>query len=150
MLETLRMDIQTCIDEYLKLAPKIFPVEGLIRGSKVGQFLKVVRDRQRFKAEPLNLAIKRLVKKHLEERSTEGEKTLFRFKASKPKEDQSCNVDVKRTIKPLFDKLTEMTTDTEKVTREFEKEIKYRYDIKQKVYFRFNVQHGLEQVELEE
>ena len=26
MLGTLRMDIQTCIDEYLKLAPEIFPV----------------------------------------------------------------------------------------------------------------------------
>ena len=86
------MDIQTCIDEYLKLAPEIFPIKGLIGGSKVGQFLKVVRGRQRFKAEPLDLAIKRLVKKHLGERSTEGEETLFRFEASKLKEDQSCHV----------------------------------------------------------
>ena len=58
--------------------------------------------------------------------------------------------DVGRTIKPLFDKLTEMATDTEKVAREFEEEMKYRYGIEQKVYFRFNVQHGLEQVGLEE
>lgn len=28
--------------------------------------------------------------------------------------------------------------------------MKYRYGIEQKVYFRFNVQHGLEQVGLEE
>ena len=86
------MDIETCIEEYLKLAPEIFPVKDLIRGSKVGKFLKVVRGRQRFKAEPLDLAIKRLVKQHLGERSTEGEETLFRFEASKLKEDQSCNV----------------------------------------------------------
>ena len=86
------MDIQTCIDEYLELAPKIFPVEGLIRESKVGKFVKVIRGRQCFKAKPLELAIKRLVKKHLGERSAEGEETLFRFEASKLEEDRSCNV----------------------------------------------------------
>lgn len=37
------MDIQTCIDEYLELASKIFPVEGLLRGSKVGKLVKVMR-----------------------------------------------------------------------------------------------------------
>lgn len=58
--------------------------------------------------------------------------------------------DVGRTIKPLFDKLTEMATDTEKVAREFKEEMKSRYGIEQKIYFRFNVQHGLEQVGLEE
>ena len=58
--------------------------------------------------------------------------------------------DVGKTIKPLFDKLAEMATDTEKVAREFEEEMKHRYGIEQKVYFRFNVQHGLEQVGLEE
>ena len=39
--------------------------------------------------------------------------------------------DVGRTIKPLFDKLTEMATDTEKLAREFEEEMKYRYGIEQ-------------------
>ncbi len=58
--------------------------------------------------------------------------------------------DVGKTIKPLFDKLTEMATDTEKVAREFEEEMKYKYGIEQKIYFRFNVQHGIEQVGLEE
>ena len=53
MLGMLRMDIQTFIDEYLELAPKIFPVEGLIRGSKVGKLVKVMRSRQRFKAKSL-------------------------------------------------------------------------------------------------
>ena len=86
------MDIQTCIDEYLELAPKIFPVEGLIPGSKVAKFVKVMRGRQRFKAKSLELAIKRLVKKHLRERSAEGEETGFRFEASKLTEDRSCTV----------------------------------------------------------
>ena len=57
------MDIQTCIDEYLKMAPEIFPVEGLIRGSKIVQLLTMARGRQRFKTKPPELAIKRLVKK---------------------------------------------------------------------------------------
>ena len=86
------MDIQTCIDEYLKLAPEIFPIEGRLQGSKVRQLLNVVRGQQRFKPEPLESAIKRLVKKYLGERSTEGEETLFRFEASKLEEDRSCNV----------------------------------------------------------
>ena len=58
--------------------------------------------------------------------------------------------DIGRTITPLFEKLAEMATDTEKIAREFEEEMKHRYGIEQKVYFRFNVQHGLEQVGLEE
>ena len=86
------MDIQTCIYYYLRLAPEIFPVEGLVRGSRVGQVLQVLRGQQRFQAGPLELAIKRLVKKYLGEQSTEGEETLFRFEASKLKEDRSCNV----------------------------------------------------------
>ena len=58
--------------------------------------------------------------------------------------------DVGRTIKPLFDTVREMATDTEKVAREFEEEMKHKYGNEQKVYFRFNVQRGLEQVGLEE
>ena len=58
--------------------------------------------------------------------------------------------DVGRTLKPLFDKIKEMATDTERVAREFEEEMKHRHGNEQKVYFRFNVQQGLEQVGLEE
>lgn len=79
------MDIQTCIDEYLEFAPKIFP-------SKVGKLVKVMRGRQRFKVKSLELAIKRLVEKHLRERSAEGEETGFRFEAFKLTEDRSCKV----------------------------------------------------------
>ena len=58
--------------------------------------------------------------------------------------------DVGRTLKPLFECLKDMATDTEKVAREFKEEMKYKYGVDQKVYFRFNVQHGLEQIGLEE
>ena len=58
--------------------------------------------------------------------------------------------DFGKTIKPLLDKIREMATDTEKVAREFEKEMKHKYGNEQKVYFRFNVKQGLEQVGLEE
>ena len=91
MLGTLEMDIQTCTDEYVKMAPVIFPVEGL-RGSKIGKLLTVARGRQRFEAKPLELAIKRLVKKHLGGRCTQGEETPFRFKDSKLQEDHACKV----------------------------------------------------------
>lgn len=98
MLGTLQMDIQTCIDEYLKMAPDIFPVEGLIRGSKVGQFLTAARGRQRFQAKPLELAIKRLVKKYLGDKYTQGEETPFRIEASKPQGDHTCKVSVMRLV----------------------------------------------------
>ena len=91
MLGTLQMDIQTCIDEYLKMAPDIFPVEA-IGGSKIGQLFTVARGRQRFQAKPLELAIKRLVKKHLGDRCIQGEDTPFRFKASTLQGDQACKV----------------------------------------------------------
>ncbi|KAH0542026.1 hypothetical protein FGG08_003575, partial [Glutinoglossum americanum] len=58
--------------------------------------------------------------------------------------------DIGRTIKPLFESLKDIATDTEKVAREFREEIKHKYGVEQKMYFRFNVQHGLEQVGLEE
>ncbi len=86
------MDIQTCIDEYLKLAPEIFPIEGLIRGSKGGQLANGILGKDRFNPKPLELAVKRLVKKYLGERNTGGEETLFGFEASKLKEDRSCRV----------------------------------------------------------
>ena len=85
------MDIQTCIDEYLKMAPDIFSVQGL-QGSKIGQVLTIARGRQRFKAEPLELTIKRLVKKQLGDRCTQGEETPFRFEATELQGDHACKV----------------------------------------------------------
>ena len=86
------MDIQICIDEYLKMAPDIFPVEGRIQGSKFGQVLTIARGRQRFKAKPLELTIKRLVKKHLGDSCIQGEETPFRFKATELQGDHACKV----------------------------------------------------------
>lgn len=58
--------------------------------------------------------------------------------------------DVGRTLEPLFESLKAMATDTEKVAKEFEEEMKHKYGIEQQTYFRFNVQHGLEHIGLEE
>lgn len=53
--------------------------------------------------------------------------------------------DVGRSIRPLLETMKEISTDTEKVAREFNEEM-----AGQKVYFRFNVRRGLEQISLEE
>jgi len=53
------MDIETCIQEYLNIAPEVFPVEDAIGGSTVGRLLKVARGLQRFNPEPLETAVKR-------------------------------------------------------------------------------------------
>ena len=55
--------------------------------------------------------------------------------------------DVGRSIKPLLETLKAMSTDTEKVAREVKDEIACSYP---GGYFRFNVQHGLEGIGLEE
>ena len=92
MLGTLRMDIKTCIDEYLDIAPEIFPVEGTISGSVVGKLLTVARGRQRFDPRLLESAIQRLVTKHLGDQATAGEDTLFRFRTSNTSKSHKCNV----------------------------------------------------------
>ena len=76
------MDIQTCIDEYVKMAPDIFSVKGSLSANKLVKYYTAARGRQYFKAEPLELAIKRLVKKYLGDKCTQGEETPFRFEAT--------------------------------------------------------------------
>lgn len=57
--------------------------------------------------------------------------------------------DVERSIGPLLKTLKEISTDTESVAREFNEEMAHRYPDR-KIYFRFGVHRGLEQVSLEE
>lgn len=63
------MDIDTCIEEYLKMAPYIFPIENLISGSKFGKLFTVARGQQRFDPKPLEDAVKGLVVEDLGERA---------------------------------------------------------------------------------
>ncbi len=91
MLGTLRMDIQTCIDEYLEIAPDVFPVESSIGGSTVGRLLKVARGRQRFDPKPLEAAVKRLVEKHLGDGEA-SENKPFRFGTSNVGKRHDCKV----------------------------------------------------------
>jgi hypothetical protein len=90
MLGILRMDIDTCIEEYLNIAPQIFPVEGKITGSLAGRLLTVARGKQRFDPDPFEAAIKGLVKTHLGARATRGEDTLFRFEDSRNNQLPQC------------------------------------------------------------
>jgi hypothetical protein len=55
------MDVQTCIDEYINLAPKIFPVEGLVSRRSLVKASKLLLGRHRFDARPLEQEIQRLV-----------------------------------------------------------------------------------------
>src|SRR6266496_1243893 len=92
MLGTLRMDIDTCINEYIDMAPDIFPVEGSISGSNFGKLVKAIRGRQRFDPVPLEEAVKRLVKRHLANRATRGEDTPLRFEASRDRKSPQCKM----------------------------------------------------------
>ena len=47
------MDINTCISKYLDMAPRIFPEEGFIAGSKVCKIFKGIKGFARFDAASL-------------------------------------------------------------------------------------------------
>lgn len=57
--------------------------------------------------------------------------------------------DVGRSIRSLEKTSIDISTDTENIAREFNEEMGHRYP-EHKIYFRFNVQQGLEQVSPEE
>jgi Patatin-like phospholipase len=58
--------------------------------------------------------------------------------------------DMKTSVKSLVESLKELVAETEKTAREFKHDFENRYGSEQKGYFRFNVQHGLEHVGIEE
>ncbi|MCJ1470163.1 hypothetical protein MMC07_008808, partial [Pseudocyphellaria aurata] len=237
MLGVLRMDIDSCISAYLKMAPNIFSVKNMLADSKLSRIKKVLTGDPRFSPIPLEEAIKGLVVEQLKERATEGENTPMRFEPEPPckvfvcvtsealrkhfrfrsyesptgvRDDcpiwQACRAtsaaptffppmmignpsaayvdgglgynnpiralmeetrllwprrsigcivsigtgkalpkDVGRSIKPLLKTLASISTDTEKVAREFREEM-----AEQEGYFRFNVQQGMEKISLEE
>ena len=82
MLGVLRMDVDSCINAYLDMAPKIFPVEGMASRSSLGKLIKVGWGKERFDPAPLEISIKNLVIDHLKTRSSDGEDTMLRFEAS--------------------------------------------------------------------
>ena len=94
MLGVLHMDIDSCIKEYLAMAPKIFPVEGIFSGSKLGKLVKVARGKQRFNPQPFEIIIKKLIADHLKTRSSDGENTTLRFEAFI---NQQCKVYVRHS-----------------------------------------------------
>ncbi|KAF2259411.1 FabD/lysophospholipase-like protein [Lojkania enalia] len=61
MLGTMRMTIDECITAYLELAPKIFPEEGILYGSKAGKLFKSFRGAARFDAMALEEEVKNMV-----------------------------------------------------------------------------------------
>lgn len=79
MLGPLRMDIDSCIAQYLEMAPVIFPEEGLISSNSWIKKGKAIQGQSRFKAEPMEKYIKGLIMKHLGPRATEGVDTPLDF-----------------------------------------------------------------------
>jgi hypothetical protein len=94
MLGVLRMDVQTCIDKYIELASKIFPVENILARSRVGKTAKTLIDDTRFDPAPFEKAIKALISDYLRDRSDRGEHTLLRFEASRDTALPKCKVSV--------------------------------------------------------
>ena len=83
MLGILEMDVQTCIDEYISLAPRIFPLESSASRMSIIKVSKMIFGKPRFDPRPLEQEMKGLIGKHLENRSTAGENTTMKFLQNK-------------------------------------------------------------------
>ncbi|KAI9780998.1 MAG: hypothetical protein M1839_006437 [Geoglossum umbratile] len=92
MLGTLRMDVDTCMNAYLDMAPKIFPVEGILSRNKFGKLVKGAIGTPRFDPLELEIAIKKLVVDHLKEQAVAGEDTPFDFAAAMGDGQPQCKV----------------------------------------------------------
>ena len=67
MLGTLQMTTKECIDAYMDLSPKVFPIEGFALGNKIIQLVKKVSGRARFDAKAMEEEVKKLVANHLDQ-----------------------------------------------------------------------------------
>ncbi len=74
MLGTLELDVDTCIEQYLSLAPEIFPEEGFVSGSTLGKLFKGARGTARFDGDRLESFVKDLVSEKFKDT---GPDTLF-------------------------------------------------------------------------
>jgi hypothetical protein len=92
MLGPLRMDIQTCIDTYLEMAPTIFPIEGAISHSTLSRGLKMILGKERFDPKPLENFLQSTVTKYVGDRSDKGKDTPLRFEWDRAKGEPKCKV----------------------------------------------------------
>lgn len=82
MLGIFHMDVDTCIAEYIKMGPKIFPEEGPLAKFKPFQHGKIMLKKPRFKAEPLEKAIQEMEAQRFADRISAGMEISMRFEVS--------------------------------------------------------------------
>ena len=86
------MDVDTCINAYLDMAPKIFPIEGILSQNKFAKLIKGAIGIPRFDPSELEKSVKRLVVDHLKENVVAGEETPFDFAAATGNGQPECKV----------------------------------------------------------
>ena len=89
MLGVLKMDVEECIEEYLNMAPMIFPREGFIASQSFYHVLTAAWGQNPFDPIPLEKAIKNLVKERFQ--SSKGENAALRSDSSQMQQQQ-CKV----------------------------------------------------------
>ena len=99
MLGTFQMDVDTCIQKYLVMAPEIFPEEGLVSKSKPSLLFKGATGMARFDPKPLERNVKDLTSAKFKEAGSQAV-----FDVAKSSVDQrSCKVSVQSAV-PLTSK----------------------------------------------
>lgn len=114
MLGVLRMDIETCTSSFREMAPKIFPQEAFISGSKAGKVYNAFKGGARFDPTKLETIVKEMVasKLHTEDAILEDESAGSRPSCVSPtttiaKYSVSAATAVERSLEPgaLYGKL---------------------------------------------
>lgn len=101
MLGTFRMDIDTCIQTYLDMAPKIFPKEGFLSGSRTGKFFKGARGIARFDPGPLESIVRDLTSAAFTETGPETNLDATNARG----DGKSCRVEVYVSNRSLTDEI---------------------------------------------
>jgi hypothetical protein len=99
------MDVETCIDQYIKLASKIFPVETILAKSQFVKLTKALGGHDRFDPAPFEIEIKKIISDYLADRSEQKEHTLLRFESSRDMKSPKCKVLVYYCLMPPFAKV---------------------------------------------
>lgn len=75
------MNVTECIDTYLIMAPKVFPVKQRITRTRPAILYGLWRGKQRFDPNPFENFLQDMIAKHVEGRSQHGKDTTLRFEA---------------------------------------------------------------------
>lgn len=95
MLGPLQMDLNSCINCYLSMAPAVFPLENRVSSSAIMKLCGLLRGKERFKPKPLEDFIQRLIEDRLnndQRNGKSGNELMLQFEATADLKSPECKM----------------------------------------------------------